>query len=273
MEFENIGFRDFMTEIYRSSFLSARYKPFDNVAGFIKNESEVVLFDKNLYDKYKNDFSKIKIFDYTEEEYLEFKKLKLTHNRVKNHITISKFDADFFKLEGGKLKPFRYRKRWYTEKEPIEIRNRPNSTEEVIEFIYKWKKIREGAHFQFFIGYDINFFKNNYEKYKDNIIEKYFYKDDILIGYCIVEKVSRNLYNLIFRKTDTNVRDSCLFVDYMTFESIWNDIQEPFLVNLEGDVGEKGMREYKEKFPLFKSVTSIDIKITSEKLTKTEPLW
>lgn len=273
MNFDDIEYKDFKTLLYRASFLSKRYTPLPNIDGFIKNTNELSLFKKDLYDKYKSEFQKIKIFDYTIDEYKEFKKLKFNHNHVKNAITILKFDDEFFKLNGKDYSKIRYYKNYYTKKFNLVVRDTPNNTNEVVEFIKHWKNVRKDAHFQFFTGYDINFLENYYYQHKDNIVSHFFYNDDVLIGYYMTEKVNDNLYNQLFRKVDTNYSHLSMYLDYYNYNYIYENISNEFLVNMEGDVGESGLRKYKsENFPVFKIIDSVDVKITTDNL-KLKQLW
>lgn len=265
MNFDNVTYKDFKSKLYRASFLSKRYIPLDNIDGFIKNDNELSLFDKTLLDKYKNDYKKIKIFDYSDEEYQEFKKNGYTHNRVVNAITILKFEDKFFNLEGKEFQKIRYYRNYYTKKYDLVVKEDPNSIEEVIEFINHWKNIRKDAHFQFFTGYDINFLKQYYYQNRDRIVSHFFYHDNKLIGFYLTERVTDTLYNQLFRKVDTSYSHLSMYVDYYNYKYIHDNIAKDFLVNMEGDVGEDGMKTYKgENFPIFKILKSIDVKIDFE---------
>jgi hypothetical protein len=133
----------------------------------------------------------------------------------------------------------------YTNTCKIDVRDEPNSIEEVIEFIEKWKIIRKDAYFQLFAGYDMNFFREYYYRFRDRLIPFYFYYEGVLVGYNIIERVDKNKYNLLLRKVNTNYTNLCLFVDYYAMEKIFRNINEPIFLNMEGDVGSKGLLNYK----------------------------
>lgn len=274
MSLPYITSKDFKTFLYKASFLSERYTPIGNMDGFIKNYREISLFNKDLIYEYKDIYEEIKVFDYTEEEYKDTYKNNKNHNVVKNTITILKFDDDFFKLQGKEYSKIRYYKNYFTKRYDIEIRDEPESIDEVIDFIREWKRIRGDAHFQYFIGYDINFIKNYYKKYRNNLIAQYFYHNSKLIGYYICEKVSDTLYNQLYRKVNTNYSHLSLYVDYINFSNIYNTVKKPFLVNMEGDVSEDGLKLYKnENFPVHQQIASIDVKIFTKEQKKTTVLF
>jgi hypothetical protein len=263
MEESNINLDMFNSEIFRASFLSKSFKPFNHILGYRKNKNEVVLFGKENLPEYLGQWNKIKMYGLSKEECEELKLVndhKLT--KIKIHHTIIHIAPEFFTLGGGNNKRLRQVQKRYINTIPIEIRDEPNSIDEVFEFINRWKKLREDKIFQFFCGYDINFFQNYYSLYRENLIAKYFYESGKLVGFTIIERVQPNLYNLLIRKADISYIDLCKFVDLSSYKFISDTLQEPYLINLGGDVGSAGLKKYKSgKFPVFKIIENYDAKL------------
>lgn len=131
-----------------------------------------------------------------------------------------------------------------------------------MHLIETWKTNTKIPPRNLHIGYDKNFFANYYKDLKNSLISRFFYYLDELVGFSIVEPVNENLYNVLFRKANTNFSQLTQFIDYSVFREIYEDVEHEFLVNWSGFSG-KGQRNYKEKtFPLFKTfdVSSIIIK-------------
>lgn len=239
--------KDFITQIFVASFLSKKYIPFADFSGFIKNDTEIALFNYQDLELYIDNYNEIKIFALTEDEYKDFKIRNIKHNRIKIKTTVLPFDEAFFYLSGKTYEKIRRYRNYYTKKIHLTIKDEPNSFDDITIFVRKWKQIRQNAHFQFFIGYEINFFQKYYTKFKNQLICRFFYIGNELVGYVVLERINKNLYNLIHRKANTNYQNLCLYIDYYAFQTVFNEIQEPFYINMGSDIGESGMSNYKAK--------------------------
>lgn len=240
--------------------------------GFIKDSNELVLFKFDNLDEYiqSERFKKIKMFQLWPDEFEIWKKdltdrgLNLLYGKSM-HVILD-IQPSFFSLEGKEYSKLRRYRNMYTTKFPLEVKEEPNSIEEIYEFIKLWKVVRKDAHFQFVTGYDINFINNYYDKIRDKLIALYFYYEGNMIGFTIIEEVNKTFYNLLFRKTDTRFINSSLYVDYYSFKYIYDKIGVPFHFNMGGDIGSKKLRMYKEQsfnIPFFDLIT-YDIKILQE---------
>jgi hypothetical protein len=245
MEKENIKYQDFKTDISVIASMSKTYTPFADYSGFMKSGREIVLFNYQDLDMYLNNFDAIKIYALTKEEYIDFKSRNIKHNLIKVKSTILNFDENFFNLNGKSHNKIRRYKNYYSKMDNLTIQNELNSYNDIVKFVSQWKQLRKHAHFQLFIGYELNFFKKYYSKLKDRLICRFFYIGKELVGYTVLERINNNLYNLVHRKSNTNYQNLCLYIDYYSFQTIFNEIQEPFYVNMGSDIGESGMSNYK----------------------------
>ena len=271
MKLNDIKISDFSTDIFKLAFLSKSYKLLPNMEGFIKNKNEMTLFKRDNMYYYHERYKKIKLFQLTPTEYDEYSKELKTKNlkftKTKSISTILELNSDFFQLNGKKHEKIRRYKNMYSKKIPFKVQTEANSISEIKEFINKWKEIRKDSHFQFTTGYDFKFFDDTYNTYKDNFISLYFYHEDKMVGFTVLEKVNDSLYNLLFRKTATAYINSCLYVDYYSFDYIYqNNNNKDFFVNLGGDVSDKNLRYYKtNSFNVnYLELPMIDLKIFNE---------
>jgi hypothetical protein len=95
-------------------------------------------------------------------------------------------------------------------------------------------------------GYDRAFFNRWYDLEKDNLISRFYYVGAELIGYSILHATEYG-YEYLIRKADNTRRNTCLYVDYKTFEGLYG-ARGGFLVNWGASSG--GVLDYKRKFPV-----------------------
>ena len=224
--------------------LSKSYIPIENYLGFIKNKKEVVLFDSSFAGKYSN-FDKINLHYYNKIIEIEGYKKKSSYT---SNLIISKFSADFFKLEGKKYREIRETRNKYNKL--VEVKYKIDNIDRVVEFIKKWNidRGKEKYGWQLHSGYDINFFNKFYNEEKDNLFSNFYYIDDELVGYAIISKEQKdNCYNYIIRKNNTKYRNLCLYIDYKIFERVF--IDKDFYINWGCSSG--NVLKYKKKFPIY----------------------
>jgi len=213
--------------------MSKNGSPFNNWLGFKKNKNNAVSFDMDFHP----DFPKVN-YSYI------YERPKVKGVRKSTQI-VSKFDGQFFKLEGKGFKEIRETKNKFNKV----VRAGEYDKNKVLELIDKWDSI-SGAKYgwQRHSGYDRSFFNNWYALEQDNLISSFYYIGDKLVGYSVLHK-NDNCYDYIIRKTNNTIRNTCLYVDYKTFESIYEKEKKPFLVNWGASGG--GVLKYKKKFPVF----------------------
>jgi len=264
MDPNKIKIDDFFSEVYYISFYNLTCKPLPNNIGLIKNKNQMVLFKQEYIDDaqlFLDGINRITLMNLSEDNYNLFLKRDIKHTKSKNDSVVSIFDGDFFELDGKKYRHLRYRRNHYTKLFNFEVRDSVKSMHDFDVFIKKWNNMRKDAHFQLHTGYDVRFIKENLNTYKDKLVQKWFYDNNELVGYSIVNRVSDGKYNLLCRKTFTDGRytDLCMYVDYYVFKSIYDDKKKLYLVNM--GAGQSGVKQYKEtKFPHFASYKMITVK-------------
>lgn len=212
--------------------MSKNSKPFDNWKGFIKNKNNAVSFDKNFIPEFK----KVS-FSYIYEK-------PSVRKSYKNTQIVSKLDDHFFRLNGKEFKEIR------------ETRNKFNKIvyikdykkDDVMGLINFWDQ-QSGQKYGWnrHSGYDRNFFTKWYEQEKGNLESFFFYINDKIVGYSILHNNGKN-FDYIIRKTDSSIRNTCLYVDYKTFEMLYEKNGD-LLVNWGASKG--NLLKYKKKFPIF----------------------
>lgn len=220
--------------------MSSNYIPFEDWTGFYKNKNKtkVTVFNKD----YNSDISEINYY------YLPEKIEGLSS--YNSTLLVSEFTSDYFKLAGKENTETREsRNKW---NKSIIIEENLRSIDEVITLIDKWdllsgKKYRFNRH----SGYDRSFFRKYYETEKDNLHSLFFYCEGVLVGYSIISKIRDDeCFRYIIRKMDISVgRNICLYIDYKTFENLFNIYKKDFYVNW-GASSNKVLK-YKKKFPVF----------------------
>lgn len=81
-------------------------------------------------------------------------------------------------------------------------------------------------------------------------------KDDICVGYKVMEKTPLKRhdglleYRSLLRKYDPQYSHICLYVDTMSYKTLFDEINQPFVVNVGSS--SKGVAAYEhEKFPVY----------------------
>ena len=237
--------------------MSARYVPFDNWGGYIKNKNEVVLFDPNLIKDYSN-YEKISMHYLTEIP----NGLNIT-SKYKSDMLVSVFNEDFFKLAGWEYREIREARNKYNK--IVKIEHDIKDLNIVINFIREWNKKRgdEKYGWQLHSGYDIAFFEKYYEQEKDNLFSNFFYINNVFVGYSIISKIcEENCYNYLIRKNNVDLRNLCLYADYKSFERMWEEKKLEFLINWGCSSG--SLKKYKSKFPIHSCEKRYFIKVKNE---------
>ena len=203
----------------------------DDWKGYVKNKKNAISFDAS----FRPDFEKVSYYYVYDKPEIKYD-WKLTQ-------LISRFDDGFFKLPGKAYRELRETKNYYDKR--IEIRD--YKQEDTLDLIKRWDA-HSGAKYnwQRHSGRDSWFFKRWYEEEKDNLISRFYYLSGVMMGYCVLHKAEENSYEYLIRKTDISMgRNTCLYCDYKTFESIHLPGQQ-FYVNWGGSSGK--LLKYKEKF-------------------------
>jgi len=220
--------------------MSKHYVPFENWRGFYKNKkrTKVVVFDDNYIDN-------------IEEISYYYIKNKPKNTKCYNSILlVSYFNEEYFKLRGKENKEIREtRNKWNKE---IIIKYDIEDISSIIELINKWDeqsgfKYRWNRH----SGYDRSFFIKYYEQEKKELISLFFYLGEKLIGYSIISLNSEDkCYRYILRKSDISIgRNTCLYIDFKTFEHIFKNYKKEFYINWGASSG--NVLKYKKKFPVY----------------------
>jgi hypothetical protein len=264
-ELKEIEINDFQTMVYNHSYMSENYRLLPNDEGFIKNKDTVVLFKWDNYSKWLDEYKNVKLFSMSKEQFLEYSdKLKqddtLKFWHIVNVGTMLNCTNEYFELKGKRHAQMRKYYNRYNKNSDVVVKTEPNSIQEVFDLIEKWKK--QTDHFRYVTGYDKNFIKNQVKNYKDCMITLYFYIKGELVAYSIVERCDKNLYNFLFRKTTKDHKNLCNYVDFYTLKYIHDEINEPFILNFGGDMGDKNLVKYKTNFKLEHGhIDMYDIKI------------
>ena len=215
-----------------------------------KAKDKVIVFDENFNGS-----------NYSEVNYSYIDNKPSVKNFYKLTEVISYLPSDYFtNLNKYSREIHQTRNKWNKQ---ITIKKELSSIDEVLELLDRWveysgKKYRFTRH----DGYDRNFFRNYYEKYKDILDCNFFYLGDKLVGYSIMSPKVDDTYYYIIRKVDISVgRNIGEYVDFKTFELL-ND--NNFKINWGSSSG--GVLNYKcTKFPLFSKTTKYFWKVKNEK--------
>jgi len=242
--------------------MSSNYIPFDDWTGFYKNKKrdKIVVFSK---DKNIKDYKEVNYYYIFDKPEIKIK------NIYSSTLLISHFDSDFFKLSGKSNKEIRETRNKYNK--VITIENDINSIDEVILLINKWDELSGGKYgWQKHSGYDKSFFIKYYEKEKNNLISLFFYLDNILVGYSIVSNIiENNCFKYVIRKMNVGIgRNICLYIDFKTFENLYNTYGREFYVNWGASSG--NVLKYKKKFSIFREEKMWFYKIKKEEKIKND---
>ena len=245
------------TETARKLLLSERYKPLDELClGFIKNVNEVVFFDLDLYldnkSFYDENYPKIRIHHQTLNKLSKLKELGIKYTKTKIVNPVKKIDKDYLQFNGKSLRVERWVKNHY-DKMNFRVETEPDNWDGVFELLKFWDKEKRKDTLMTFTGHDVSFFKRFYKesKEKTDILSLYFYDNDKLIAFQVMEQVEPNFWVLHTRKTDRfNYSNLNLYVDIYTFRHIMQKYDNEFLVEMGYEMGKP--TEYKiKRFPDF----------------------
>jgi len=237
------------------SLMSKNCIPLDDWSGFWTNSKKKTLV---VWQPTKISAQQIQIRDVKDPSLIPG-----VSTKYKLFKSIAEIDSEFLSLSGHRWRKFRAALNRYSS---VEIRDEFDSLNDVMSLIdiwdeqrsetFAWQSIRSGR--------DRNFFRKFWESEKQDLWSNFFYLNGRLVGYSVVSKIGQdNCYNYLMGKNDISLKDLSLFLDFKTFERIFNEIQLPFLIDW-GTSGKK-LLEYKNKFPV-KSVEEVYLCIIKEKL-------
>jgi len=227
--------------------MSNRFTVLGDWQGFQKNKNTCVSFDTNFVpDAKKVNFSYI-------YEKPDFKCAKSTQ-------VVSVFDNEFFELRGKKFREIRETRNKFDKVTGV---TDECDKHDVLDLIDTWDE-RSGQKYGWYrhSGYDRTFFNRWYDVERENLLSRFFYIEDKLIGYSILHKAD-DCYEYLIRKMDNTLRDTCLYVDYKTFEEIYKVENKKFYVNWGASSG--GVARYKKKFPVHEQSDVYFYTVSSEK--------
>lgn len=211
--------------------MSERYEVLGNWQGFKKNRNKAVSF----YTDFIPDFKEV-FFQYIYEK-PECKSSRMTQ-------VVSKLDDEFFNLSGKQFKEIRETRNKFDKI----VKMKEYNKDDTLKLIDTWDIQCGGKyHWHRHSGYDRAFFNKWYDLERDSLFSRFFYIDDKMIGYSVLHK-DKECYEYLIRKTDITLRNTCLYVDYKTFEEI-HKIDGNFLVNWGASSG--SLLKYKRKFPKY----------------------
>jgi len=152
--------------------------------------------------------------------------------------------------------------------EVVVVKDELDSFNDFDLFLKKWKFLRQKSHFRIHTGYDKEFISKHVTKWINNLIIKFFYIDNVLVGYGVIEKIKKGQYNYLFGKALTSYPGLCLYIDVKMFEFIFSIENDTFIINMGSNSGKRGNLRYKTKsFPVEQIVfENYDCKIISEML-------
>ncbi|MCX6152747.1 MAG: hypothetical protein NT007_01165 [Candidatus Kapabacteria bacterium] len=240
MKIRDISLKLFQTDLFNASYLSKKYHLFDDKVGFEKNRNYAALFSGQGILKYLHKYQSLTIIALTLDEYAEFKKSSIPHQKFKETNTILEFTKDYFtNLTGKTNKPIRSIVNKFSKRLSVRMQTNLNSDTDFYEFIKTWGILRKERHHMLCTGYDKNFFEKYLRQNSDNLFGFYFYHKGSLIGFSIIEHVSDNLFNLLFRKSNTEFNGLTQYIDYCSFKSIAEKFNSDIIVNMGSDMGDK----------------------------------
>ncbi len=212
--------------------MSAKTVPSPDWKWFKKNRTTAVCFDAN----FKPDFPKVSysyIYNKPPKPIKSYKSTQLT----------SKLDAGFFDLSGKKYQEIRETRNHFDRI----ITTRDYNKQDVLDLIDFWDTHtgKPKYKWQLHSGYDRNFFNIWYDQEKDNLFSRFYYIEDRMVGYSILHK-GVDCWEYLLRKADNTLRNTCLYIDYKTFESIYQQEQRDFFVCWGSSKG--SLLIYKRKF-------------------------
>lgn len=220
-------------------------KPFDDWRGYQANKNKAVLFDERLKADYP-----------TVHYYYIYNKPAQKHY----HLTqlISHITPNFFELRGKKWKEIRETRNKFDKI----VKMKEYDQQAVLDLIKKWDETAGVKYgFQRRSGRDRNFFQRWFEQEKERLFYRFFYIDERLVGYSVLHKKD-GCYEYLIRKTLSEMRNTCLYVDYKTMEELFAVEPDGFFVNWGASGGK--LLKYKKKFPMFEERPVYFYKVVSK---------
>lgn len=210
-----------------------------------KAKDKIISFDKD----YKNENAKQINYMYLDEPLNTIKCSK------EKQIIQGVFNEEYFKLSGKTYREMRGTRNKWDKK--ITIKTEPDF-EKIDDLIYNKWYLKRGDKlygYRCHYGYDRAYFSKWYDD--KNLLNLFFYLDNELVGYSVIERKPRknekgiDEFVFLLRKIDTSVgRNICEYVDYKTYEYIFNNISKEFVVNMGCSSG--NLFKYKTtKFPVY----------------------
>lgn len=259
MNEEHLKLSDFCSLNYIRSFLSRGYIPLNNAKGFLNKKGIVVLFSLEKLKYFLNKFETVKVFDLSVEDLKTINKKFILTKRASDSI-VFKFDNEFFDLRGACRKKLRRARNTYEKMATLKVQDYPNDINEVRVFLDTWKSQRPNK-FQYYNGYFINFLLTVIPFDRDRFVTKFFYINENLVGFNIIDIVNDTLYNQLYRKANLSFNNLSLFIDYFTFNQIHQNIKTSFFVNIGRSGNKTLLFEKTAYFPVFKIYKCYDISV------------
>lgn len=263
------------TDTYIKCFMGEKHKPVykdDKMISFVKNNNEVIIVELDEYidnkEYYHENFEIIRIHHLTEPQIKKCKELSIPIKYKQRLFNIIKhIDGNYLEFNGKDFRVERWNRNHY-DKAGFQVETTFRKIEDVLELLSHWDKFkRSTGTLMTFTGYDKSFFKNYYEenKKKYDLLTLFFYDNDKLIAFQVMEKTSDDFWILHTRKTDRfNYPNLNLYVDIYTFRKIWEEYGIPFYVNM-GFEGYKKMTDYKiKRFTTHSRFESYYLKLETE---------
>ena len=237
-------------EIYQTvlfnKWIVGKYEPIDSeYNGFINKRGILVLLNKKLVSKYINDVKDMWIWNLSgdDADLLMKEYPSMFKSTRKAPTLIHKVDNEFIALTGHKYKKIRNAHSRY--KNIVTISNKLNNEADVLKLINDWKTQRDGVYFRFTLSGEKYFMSNHINnKSLENL---YFYIDDKLIGYSVIEKIDNFHYNLLFRKVDLDYSQLTYYIDYISYKNVFEKSKLDYIRINCGDASYKNLLYYKER--------------------------
>lgn len=219
-------------------------------------KKKIHAFSTSDLNKYLDSYEEIVISGIIDQEYLKFiNGINRSYGYCEDQLIVLRFDSPFFQLKGKKNKKLRRFWNYYSKMDNIEVYDSPRSSNDFNNFLKNWKQMRSGKIPRPIIGTDKNFLYNYALKEIEKYMNFFFYLDGELSGYCIVERIYEDCYNILFRKAYTTLNHFGLYIDLVVYKKIFDMIKRDFFVFLGSTSGVKGLLEEKMRdFPVYRIV-------------------
>jgi hypothetical protein len=248
------------TDAFICSQLNENQKLTTDKKSYFYTPKIIITFSLSDYYKYILAYDCVMIVAVTEDDLNQIRKgfeqipniKMIKYWLLNNKIVLLKFEPHFFQLNGRKYKKIRYFRNHYSKLNNLKILDVPLKKDDISVFLRKWKLLRKNSVKKPRIGIDRNFIFKYALKNNEKFINHFFYYDENLIGYSIIEKVDENHYNHLCRKADTSFSHLGLYIDFFVYNEIYNNINNSFIVNIGNTGGNENLlKEKTENFPVF----------------------